>query len=56
MPAETMMIEESVSVEESPDINYDELVADGRAILGNIENADEVIEMFIAEYGVEIQG
>tara|TARA_Y100000114_G_scaffold68450_1_gene62750 strand:+ start:20 stop:1150 length:1131 start_codon:yes stop_codon:yes gene_type:complete len=54
MPAETMMIEESVSVEESPDINYDELVAmTVEAILGNIENADEVIEMFIAEYGVE---
>ena len=64
-PEDTMVMEETV-VEETPDsvsamfddgmggIDYELLVTMTiEAIKGNVENADEIIEMFIDEYGVE---
>ena len=64
-PEDTMVMEETV-VEETPDsvsamfddgmggIDYELLVTMTiEAIRGNVENADEIIEMFIDEYGVE---
>ena len=64
-PEDTMVMEETV-VEETPDsvsamfddgmggIDYELLVTMTiEAIRGNVENADQIIEMFIDEYGVE---
>ena len=54
IPPEQMMMEETTVVEEMPDIDYNDLIAmTVEAIKGNAENADEVINLFIEEFGTE---
>ena len=55
VPEETVMMESETVIEEPmPDTDFPELVEmTVEAIKGNIENADEIINQFIDEYGVE---
>jgi len=55
VPEETVMMESETVIEEPmPDTDFPELVEMTiEAIKGNIENADEIINQFIDEYGVE---
>ena len=54
IPPEQMMMEETTVVEEMPDIDYNDLIAmTVEAIKGNAENADEIINLFIEEFGTE---
>ena len=55
VPEETVMMEAETVIEEPmPDTDFPELVEmTVEAIKGNIENADEIINQFIEEYGVE---
>ena len=54
IPPEQMVMEETTVVEEMPDIDYNDLIAmTVEAIKGNAENADEVINLFIEEFGTD---
>ena len=54
IPPEQMVMEETTVVEEMPDIDYNDLIAmTVEAIKGNAENADEIINLFIEEFGTE---